>query len=215
MVKTNYLIRQPAGLGDVLFCQKIAKTLIKDGHTVNWPLLPQLDYVKEYIDVPGLNFSEALCERELDLQTADRRFPGCVIRAKYSLAGIDWRDWADFLTFKRNSEKENELFQKLGCEGKEYAFLNRNYGTPPHFAKKSFDFSTERPIVESSFLEGYTPFDWCKVLENASEIYTVDTSFMILMEKLNLKSENNYVWGRLGHFTHVEGLFKTKWKLQL
>lgn len=205
------LIRQPAGLGDVLFCQKIAKTLISQGYTVHWPVLPQLQYIRDYIRYPGLSYESPRCDKELCLDSADRIYPGCVIRAKYALAGIEWQDWADYLVFKRNADRENELFQKLGCGGEPYAFVNRNYGTPPNYARKNFQFSTSLRLIESGFVDNYNPFDWCKVLENAAEIYTVDTSFMILMEKLDLQSRQNKVWGRSGHFTHVEGLFKQKW----
>lgn len=137
------LINQPAGLGDILFCQKIAKTYIDRGYEVLWPVLPQLGYVSEYL--LGISFSNGPHDETLNLQSADSIYGGCVIRAKYKLAGIDWTDWADFLQFNRNKEKEQRLFD-LVTNGKPYALLNRKYGTPPQYAIKDFSFSTDLPI---------------------------------------------------------------------
>lgn len=211
MSKKQVLINQPAGLGDILFCQKIAKKLVESGSDVFWPIAPQLSYINDYLDSPGITYSAGQTDNTLNLQDADRIFGGCVIRAKYSLAGESSEDWQDYLSFNRNKDKEEELFNLLGCEKQEYAFVNRKYGTLPNYAVKNFKFHTDLPIIESEIIERFTPFDWCKVWENAKEIYTVDTSIMVIMEKLNLKSESNNVWGRLDHFTHVEGLFRQKW----
>lgn len=207
----NILINQQAGLGDIIFCQKIAKKIVEQGNQVYWPVLPQLSYVNDYLGYAGIAYSEPNESLPvIDLCNADRIYGGCVIRAKYSLAGYDYADWSDWVTIKRNHSRENELFELLGC-GEKYAFVNRNYGTVPNMAVKNFSFDTKLKVIESRVIDGFNPFDWCKVYENASEIYTVDTSIMVIMEKLKLKSESNNVWGRLGHFTHVEGLFKTNW----
>ena len=210
----NILINQPAGLGDILFCQKIAKVLISEGHTVFWPVLPSLSYISDYIKVDNLHFEGCpVIDKIIDLQNADRIYGGCVIRAKYKLAGLDHSDWADYLSFGRDQTAKMRL-KEIVCPFKDYAFVNRHYGTPPDYAIKNFSFETDLPIVETQFVKGFTPFDWCGIIENASEIYTVDTSFMILMEKLKLQSKSNNVWSRVGHFTHVEGLFRQPWNLQ-
>ena len=52
------LIRQPAGLGDILFTQKIAKLLLSQGrcNSVVWPLVSQYDYIEPYIGTPGIKY---------------------------------------------------------------------------------------------------------------------------------------------------------------
>ena len=43
------LIRQPAGLGDIVFLQKIAKKLVKKGYEVHWPVIQPYEYVQDYM----------------------------------------------------------------------------------------------------------------------------------------------------------------------
>jgi hypothetical protein len=40
------LIRQPAGIGDIFFTQKIAKDLISKGYEVWWPVIQQFEFIK-------------------------------------------------------------------------------------------------------------------------------------------------------------------------
>jgi hypothetical protein len=55
--------------------------------------------------------------------------------------------------------------------------------------------------IDLSFINGYTLFDWSKVIENATEIHTVDTSVIYLVEKLTTKSKL-YLYPR--HPEHTE-----------
>ena len=43
------LIKQPAGIGDIFFCQKIARYMMHHGYQVVWPLMPSISWVKDYI----------------------------------------------------------------------------------------------------------------------------------------------------------------------
>ena len=98
------LIRQPAGIGDIFFTQKIAKYYISEGYEVIWPVIPQFEFIKDYIKVKNLTFVN---EREdfihkniymegyskptvinvndiyLPIQHFDRHFNGSVMHAKY------------------------------------------------------------------------------------------------------------------------------------
>ena len=57
------LIRQPAGIGDILFTQKIAKRLLETGRCskVIWPVIEQYNYVQQYIGTPDISYID---ERE-------------------------------------------------------------------------------------------------------------------------------------------------------
>ena len=51
----NCVIGQPAGLGDIIFCQKIADMFIQNGYTVWWPVVEQYyDDVNKYMKKEGL-----------------------------------------------------------------------------------------------------------------------------------------------------------------
>ncbi|WP_411028743.1 hypothetical protein, partial [Salmonella sp. s59944] len=54
-------IRQPAGIGDIFFTQKIAKYYISNGYNVIWPVIPQFNFIKDYIKIENLTFID---ERE-------------------------------------------------------------------------------------------------------------------------------------------------------
>ena len=43
------LIKQPAGIGDVFFCQKIARIMMDHGYKVIWPLRPDIHWIQRYI----------------------------------------------------------------------------------------------------------------------------------------------------------------------
>ena len=43
------LIKQPAGIGDVFFCQKIARIMMQHGYKVIWPLRPDIHWIQRYI----------------------------------------------------------------------------------------------------------------------------------------------------------------------
>ena len=74
-----------------------------------------------------------------------------------------------------------------------------------------FEFSGK--VIEMNLLEGYTVFDWCKVIENANEISIVDTSLNYIIEKLNLKSQKNFLNSRFTppNFIHIFNLFQNNW----
>jgi hypothetical protein len=99
-------------------------------------------------------------------------------------------------------------------DGEEYIFCNRNYGVNQTM-NKVFENIEERNkrTIELSYVPGYTLFDWCKVIENASEIHTVDTSINYVIEKLTLKSQVINLYPRHPEHTFkcLNKLFKTKW----
>lgn len=214
------LIEMQAGLGDICFVQKIAKLYIEDGYKVIWPVLSQLMYVRNYIKVDGLEFIDAsktfldeIPSVVLPLGIADRYFEGSVLEAKYKFFDWDYKDWANYFTFERNKEKEEALFNQLGLEGKKYTLINKKYGTPPNFKEKEVYTEGDNEIVEIQFLEGFCPFDWCKVIEEANQISIVDTSYNYIIEKLDLKATKMFLTSRFtpSNFTDIQNLFTEKW----
>ena len=57
------LIKQPAGIGDVFFCQKIARVMMQNGYQIIWPLRPDIYWIKDYI-------------KDIDFPTTDDEFIG-------------------------------------------------------------------------------------------------------------------------------------------
>lgn len=94
--------------------------------------------------------------------------------------------WENFFA-PRNIEKENELFNLLGCENSDYAFVHddpsRNF---------NIDYSFINPMLKiikpNNMLKKFSIFDYRKILENASEIHCIESSFSALIESINLKA---------------------------
>lgn len=213
----NCLINQPSGLGDILFTQKIASYYISKGYNVIWPVLPQLEYVKEYLKQDGLEFKDYTNQQfdlVLPLRTADRYFEGSWQHAKYKLVNLDWSDWAGYLkkSFYRNLQKESELQNHLNIQ-EDYTLVLRRYGTIPHCKFKDFEVKTDKRIIELDIIDGFTLFDWCGVIENASELWMVDSSVFYLIEILDIKAKVLQCFPRDGHTQNINGLFNTKWKI--
>lgn len=211
------LFKQDSGAGDIFFLQKAASHYIDLGHEVIWPLLPQLMYLKDYIVTKAKFVEQEDCTIDpdftVDFQNADRIFGGSVMEAKYQLINLDFADWVNYFHFKRNTEKENALFNILNLEGKKYTLISKKYGTPPNFAYKGVYIEGDNEIVEIDFIDNYNIFDWCKVIEEANQISMVETGFNFIIEKLNLKAEKMFMISKHSppNFIHIENLFKKPW----
>jgi len=227
------LIRQPAGLGDILFGQKIAHKIMDIGYDVIWPVFPVFSWIGDYIKT-GVQFPNVVndfhCKNIYDikkliktdefiylpLDTAGKWFKeDSVMECKYKMAGLKSDDWADYLHITRNIEKENELFYNvLGLkDNEEYIFVNKNYNTHPLMICKYIPEKFESKVIEMGVKDGYSLFDWYKVLENAKEIHTVETSLNYLIEvNKNIKCPL-YMYSKWNpvDYHHIQHLFKRDW----
>lgn len=209
------LIKQPAGIGDIFLCQKIAKFCIEElGCEVIWPVLPQILWLKDYLVFPGLVFvdeRESFPYKELynsnlvtvyntedvlyiPAQSADQLFPHeLILNAKYILTGMDITNWASYFTYKRNIEKENFLFYDILRikEGESYSLVNNMYGTPPTQRILDIPVNTDNRLISVEVLEGITVFDWCSVLIRASSTHFVDSCYSLILESLKLENNIN------------------------
>lgn len=145
---------------------------------------------------------------------------GKIMDFKYINLGLSFDDWSDYFTFNRNKEKEDKLFYEiLGLkDGEEYVFVNRNYqmrpqvlsynaisNDPSHYGKK---------VVEMGIYDDFSLFDWCKVIENASEIHMIETSLNYVLETNEMKNKitkNLNLYHRHGSYHEVKHLFKLNW----
>lgn len=235
------LIRQPAGIGDILVCKKIGHIYKSLGYDIIWPIQRAIVEVLPYITT-DFNY---ICEDEffpffeiyhrprnnqspirseellyLPIQYATDYCNDLILRSKFVLAGIESSDWSHYLTFNRNQKKEDELYYNiLGLKDKEeYVLLNLNYGTQPGSVEKSIPLKTNKKIIKTSFIPGITIFDWCKVIESASELHMIDTCFTVIIEKLNLQANNVFLYNREGplenpSYNESIYLYSKPWKL--
>lgn len=216
-------INQPAGLGDIFFCQKIAETFIYNDYKVYWPIKSSINWVGNYLinskPVHYIDEKEFKISNDTTMITLDgaQNITGNLIMpSKYQILDIDWSDWVDYFNFKRNTNKENELYYdvlKLK-DNEEYTFINKYYATPPNHQVYNIQENLNEKTISLEMIEGFTIFDWCKVIENASKISIIDTSLNYIIEKIPLKTNNLTCYCRWGEKTYneINILFKKSWK---
>lgn len=228
MSKKTIILDQSCGIGDIWFCQGIANHFTDLGHEVLWPIQNKIFDMIEYLDSNAtyVRFDDDYEFKDFymsNLQTksiteSDEAIfipLGCAshivdlpendtMKAKYKLCGLDYNTWKDNFSFKRNVQKENELFYDVLSLSDEdqYFVTNEYYVTPPRVHKASMqpyknflknhgiDFDAHKN-VHLEIIEGFTVFDWCKVFEKCLGILTIDTCIQYITEKLDLTKNGN------------------------
>jgi len=220
------LIDQPEGIGDIIFIQKIVDRVISDGYEAVLPVVWAYRWLADYIQKPHLTICLV---GSLDYRQPDMYLPLAnsgffyphmsIIVAKYQMMRMNYDRWQDHFTFKRYPEKEKALLDKLGLLGQDFNLISRTIKTPPNQDVLDFGVANGLENVYVSVMEGFTPFDWAVVFEQAANIYMVDGGFTFIAEKLQLRAEHLYLLAR----NHSEGgvheslmtlhLFTHPWKL--
>lgn len=239
------LIRQPSGIGDVFYTQKIVKKLLEDTvDEVYWPIEDQYcACLNDYLDAKNINFiplsnfkdTSELYNTDINeivkkgdilyvpLQHADQIYTNMsVMKAKYYFCNMkdEFEDWDLYFNFRRNEEKEKELKDFLRIkDGDDFVITSDSYGTFPNHTTRTVPYNGNKKIIKLKPYRGFNVFDWCWVFENASEIHMIETCFIYILEKLNLKakilnlySKKRYgkwkpaFWGHVGYIPK-----KVKW----
>jgi len=213
----KYVFNQFQGLGDILFCEPIAKQLWENGkNEIFWPINREFIWLKEYF--PYINFfdmnyfvfdynSTHLGIIKNDIFSIPLRFSNHIVRNlklndfsqnyycmldKYRLLNLPLDLWKT-MNWKKNYIKENELFEKL-IKKEKYILVNSS------FSGGEVDIIPNNPqnyqIVNMRKENGYTLLDWAKIIENATEIHTVATSNLFLIETLPIKAEKVFIYLR-------------------
>ena len=133
----------------------------------------------------------------------------------YDQAGIDFDfRWSKF-EVPRNYEREDEIFRLLGCHSGPYIFLHED---------KSREFVIDRKRIDSKFrvvepLVGFSScslFDYRKILEGASEIHLIESSFAAFAESIGLKQKlyaHRYARGHALHDFRHEFTYRSNWNV--
>ncbi len=106
--------------------------------------------------------------------------------SKFLLFGYDWKDWKQNAMFQRDHKKESELIDFLGIRDSKFTLVNNNFWTIGRGKRTNIDLKDET-VVNMDAIEGFSLFDWCGVMELASEIHSVSTSTLYIFELLDLK----------------------------
>ena len=225
----KYIFNQFQGLGDILFCEPIAKYLYNNGENeIVWPILEEFLWLREYF--PYINFVNwqtysfpyestffgQVNENEFHLPL---RFANPIVRNlhphdysdqlhtmldKYRMLNLPEDMWKT-MTWNRNINKEEQLYNLLVSNSK-YILVNNTW------SDGVLDIQVNNPenyqIVYMSKIQGYSMLDWAKIIENATQIYTVATSNLFLIETLPIKASNICIYPRLPRETNFDGILE-------
>jgi hypothetical protein len=232
--KKKCIINQFRGIGDILFIEPLCRWL-HEGYEITFPVDDQYFWIKDYL--PYINFvkkSEFFMDYEKfawgmvgEFEYFPLRFANPLLRGygphnytdqfncmkdKYRLFGKDPEMWKD-LKWKRNRKKEDELFNFLGLEGKEY-FLINEYSSQGKIDILEGHLPWNIPAIFQQQLPGFTLLDWAKVIENATYIHTTSTSNFYMIETLDLKAKELHLYKRpTEDLTAVKDLMSKNWIL--
>lgn len=209
------IISQPAGLGDIIFCQTIANDFIGEGYKVLWPVIPDLvvGVNRAYPNVVFVNRGEIPVNLECreryernDVLYLPTRYSEFLMgkpykfhmESKYSYLGKDWQTWKRNAIPVRHLKKEELLKNFLGINANEpYNFIATQFGALAQH-KAEIKISNQYKNVELNYVPGFSLFDWCGVIEGAETIHAVSSSTLYLFEILNLKASEVHIYNRTG-----------------
>ena len=221
------LIDQPAGFGDIFFCQKIAAKLMEQGHEVYWDVIPEYQYIEKYIRngiIWGVTGGERNDICTLDIYQATNHFKFSksgelnynIMQSKYRYANQrfntgGWENWQDYLKITRNYEEEKILERDiLKNIPKEFSLICNHFATDYQLLNNPV--ISEYPTIEIRKIPKVNLFWWCGLIERAAEIRIPDSSYPYLVEILDT-TDKLYMYHRnneRGILT--KPIWKKEWK---
>lgn len=223
------IIKQPAGIGDVFFLQKIAEVYRQKNYEIIWPLRDNIFWISEYIpNVNWFKISDEFIGKELfnyvgfveeedfvyiDASTADRTYntdPTRIMASKYGMVGLDHTDWGKYFKFNRNIEKEKTLYYDvLGLkDDSTYVYVNDIVTTDIVKTNKLINKKYDYPVIQNQIIDGFSLFDWIKVWENAKEIHSIPTALCFIVDVIKTDAMIFYYPHDERHYKDVIDIFK-------
>jgi hypothetical protein len=227
MKKKTGLIYHHLGLGDTIICNgiinnylsKIEKIFIfcKSSYYDSVEFLYKNNFAVSIIPIDDLKLHEVHILHE-NIKVDDKLVLGYsplhdiqvkynlnFDKAFYKLADIDFEKRFSDFKLVRDYEREKRLFDILNLTTDEYIFIHddkyRNFNIDKKIIKNS-----EKRIVRPEKNLTSNIFDYCYIIENASEIHVIDSCFKNLCEHLDIKTKlmfyhTSYI---LKGFTHSQ-----------
>jgi hypothetical protein len=192
--RERLVINQPGKVGDILKVLPVAKWYHYKGFQVEWncpveyhSMFSYVDYVKpvlfpdqscKVIDLSfGLNQKTALHRMWMNRKPTLDSF----VTLKYELSEVPVSECFK-LKYKRDEIKESALYDHFKITDEVPYILfhgSSDYGTPVD------RLDTSIRVIDFKPVEGFTIFDWRKVIENAHEIHCIDSSLLNFVDVID------------------------------
>jgi hypothetical protein len=203
------IINQFCGLGDILFSIPIVSSLHEMGYDIIWPIDPSFMNIQksfEFIkfikkdDFPMNYDSDSFIKDDDKLiiplrysnNLLNNGYPITCMSDKYKLVDMSLDSWKS-LKWQRDLDSENRLyFDVLGLkENEEYNLLNVNFSMGEKINIVNYDSNIRS--VNFDIIDGFSILDWYKVIQNSTNIYTVGTSIVFMIEVIPTNRLKEYV----------------------
>lgn len=133
----------------------------------------------------------------------------------YLQAGIDFRHRWDSFKVIRNYASEKKLLESMDLENKRYIFVHDDYRRQMNI--DNVYLPGDLPVIRPSDLSnGYSFFDYIMLIENAKEFHGIESSFVALVEGLNLdlpKFAHRYARIEAKTNSSLEFTYRNKWTI--
>lgn len=118
--------------------------------------------------------------------------------------------WSSFKC-KRDIDSEKNLFNKFGVKEDEYVFIHDDISRG-YEIDESYVINKDLPIVRP--IKGLTDnsFDYCYLMEHSKESHFIDSSFRLIFDSLQLRSDNIFFHINLKN-GKIKDVFKSQSKL--
>jgi hypothetical protein len=223
MKPESVIILQEFGIGDCIFSQGIAHHYIKSGFRVYWPVrnyyltdlkrayqhpmlvwLPEDLYVSPNVYPDPERIKYDLLHSIVAPIHRSNSFIGepyyKVMRAKYDMYGLDWATWREHAMWKPDVFKEDELLEMHNINpDDQFTIISTAFGGG------SFEETTQKIEVNNGMkrvyikkIEGYSIFDWAKLMRLATEIHFVSSCNIYLLEMMSeLRADKIHIYPRI------------------
>jgi hypothetical protein len=136
----------------------------------------------------------------------------------YLQAGLPLALRWDSFKYSRNLDNEERLFKLLGCNDSEYIFVHDDAGR--NFSIKDEKLPRGLKIVRPSLelADKFSFFDYLKVIEHATQIHCIESSFCALIESLELqkpKFAHRYARPEAKNNMQLEFSYRSNWEIIL
>lgn len=229
----QYFVSQPIGAGDIIFTQTLVREIAKD-NPVTWATekyyldafnraYPNIKFVDKstinqvLLNEKGIGMKQGYYVLPIRWSDTIMKVPyKQVMRAKYDMFNLDWKIWKRDAYPARDLKKEKILYKELGLKKNEpYNFINKNYLRNGNGVAQ-IEVINGMKNIHMNYKEGYSLFDWCYLIENATYIHSVSTSVLFLLEILDLKAKEVHLYSRKPYengFSFVDYLFSKNYIL--
>jgi len=128
----------------------------------------------------------------------------------YHSVGLDFdKRWSDFYIL-RDNKREQELYDKFEIKG-DYIFIHED--TQRNFNIDKTHIPQNVQVVTPDIRFTNNIFDYLKIIENATEIHVIDSSFKHIIESIEVKSKKLYYhkYARLYNDNFLYNISKKNW----